>query len=78
MTRLNIELPIKQHQAIKALAALRGQSIREYVLEKILPQDNETKEFNHLTLKALEHIDKQKNLKQYKNLDELFENIIEE
>lgn len=39
--RLVIELPVKQHKAIKARALLKGLSIKDYVLSKILPQKEE-------------------------------------
>ena len=37
MSRLSIELTPEQHQRIKAVAALNGSTIRDYVLERILP-----------------------------------------
>ena len=36
MSRLSIEIPESQHQQIKAMAALRGVSIKEYKLERTL------------------------------------------
>jgi len=36
MSRLTIEITEQQHQNIKALAALHGQSIKEYVMQKLL------------------------------------------
>lgn len=36
MSRLSIEISERQHQKIKALAALSGKSIKEYILEKTL------------------------------------------
>lgn len=41
MSRLSIELTPDQHQKIKAVAALHGCSIRDYVLERILPSPTE-------------------------------------
>ena len=41
MSRLSIELTLEQHQKIKAIAALKGSSIREYVLERILPSEED-------------------------------------
>ncbi len=35
--RISIEVTREQHQRIKAMAALRGQSIKDYVLERVLP-----------------------------------------
>lgn len=37
MSRLSIEVTPEQHQRLKAVAALQGKSIREYVLERVLP-----------------------------------------
>lgn len=35
--RLSIEITPEQHQRLKAAAALQGKSIKEYVLERTLP-----------------------------------------
>ena len=35
MSRLTIEVTEQQHQNIKALAALQGQSIKEYALQRL-------------------------------------------
>lgn len=37
MGRLSIEITPEQHQRLKAVAALHGKSIKEYVLERALP-----------------------------------------
>jgi len=37
MSRLAIELTPEQHQQIKTLAAMRGKSIKSFVLEQIFP-----------------------------------------
>lgn len=37
MSRLSIEIAESQHQQIKAMAALRGVSIKDYILERTLP-----------------------------------------
>jgi hypothetical protein len=39
VSRLSIEITSKQHQRLKAIAALNGKSIKEYVLERALPPD---------------------------------------
>ena len=36
--RLSIEVTPEEHQRLKAVAALQGKSIKEYVLERVLPQ----------------------------------------
>ena len=35
--RLSIEVTPEQHQRLKAVAALGGQSIKDYVLDRVLP-----------------------------------------
>lgn len=35
--RLSIEIAESQHQQIKAMAAITGMSIKDYILEKVLP-----------------------------------------
>lgn len=37
MSRLSIEVTTEQHQRLKAIAALSGCSMKEYVLERTLP-----------------------------------------
>jgi hypothetical protein len=39
--RLSIEVTPEQHQRLKAVAALRGQSIKDYVLDRVLPNDED-------------------------------------
>ncbi|MBS0425229.1 MAG: DUF1778 domain-containing protein [Proteobacteria bacterium] len=41
MSRLSIDLTPEQHQKIKAVAALQGKSIKEYVLAQILPASSD-------------------------------------
>jgi hypothetical protein len=37
MSRLSIEITPEQHQRLKAIAALHGKTIKDYVLERALP-----------------------------------------
>ena len=37
MSRISIEVTPEQHQRLKAIAALHGKSIKDYVLERALP-----------------------------------------
>ncbi len=41
MSRLSIEISPEQHQQIKALAALQGKSIKDYILNKLFNAENE-------------------------------------
>lgn len=40
MGRLSIEIPEHQHQQIKVMAALKGVSIKDYILERTLPSSS--------------------------------------
>lgn len=42
--RLSIEVTPEQHQRLKAVAALRGQSIKDYVLDRVLPETHTAEE----------------------------------
>jgi len=37
MRRLSIEVTDEQHQRLKAVAALQGKTIKDYVLDRVLP-----------------------------------------
>ncbi|WP_082694830.1 type II toxin -antitoxin system TacA 1-like antitoxin [Rheinheimera sp. EpRS3] len=39
MSRLSIEIALEQHQLLKTMAALQGRSIKDFILDKILPQE---------------------------------------
>jgi hypothetical protein len=41
MGRLTIEITDQQHQSLKALAALQGRTIKQYVLERLFPIDSD-------------------------------------
>lgn len=37
MSRLTIDITEQQHQTLKAMAALQGKSIEQYILERLFP-----------------------------------------
>ena len=37
MSRLTIDMTDRQHQSLKALAALQGKTIKQYALDRLLP-----------------------------------------
>jgi hypothetical protein len=39
--RLSIEVTPEQHQRLKAIAAIHGQSIKDYVLDRVLPDEDD-------------------------------------
>ena len=54
MSRLSIEVSEQEHQSIKALAALRGLTIKDYILERTLISEGAAGEAEALAqLKAL-------------------------
>ena len=46
--RLSIEISPEEHQRLKAAAALQGKSIKDYVLERTIPQVGEDKALREL------------------------------
>lgn len=48
MSRLSIEVSPNQHKQIKAMAALEGKSIKDFIIEKVLPSDEENQAMNEL------------------------------
>jgi len=52
MSRISIDVTTEEHQRLKALAALQGKSIKDYVMERTLGLDEETSEAT--ALKELE------------------------
>lgn len=52
MSRLTIDISEQQHQSLKALAALKGKTIRQYAIERLFPANAGTDE-TWLELKAL-------------------------
>ncbi|SCM71170.1 Antitoxin ParD [uncultured Pleomorphomonas sp.] len=41
MSRLTIDMTDQQHQSLKALAAVQGKTIKQYVLERLFPGDTD-------------------------------------
>jgi len=41
MSRLTIDITDQQHQSLKALAAMQGKTIKQYVLERLFPGDSD-------------------------------------
>ncbi len=77
--RLSIEITTNQHQRLKAAAALQGQSIKDYVLKRTLPNLEE-----QVALQRLEEFLKPRieaaNNGQFssKSVDDIFNEVLEE
>lgn len=54
MSRLSIEIPEHQHQQIKAMAAISGLSIKDYIIEKTLSTQEEP--YSEEEIKALQKL----------------------
>ena len=77
MSRLSIDLTPEQHQKIKAVAAMQGKSIKEYVLTQILPTPSD----EEIALRELEMLldERIKSAKasqiSHKSVEEIFQEV---
>ena len=74
LSRLTIDIPKKIHKRLKAMAALQGKSMREYVSD-LITQDVDKKIPNEETLKAIAAVEEGKDLVESKNIQELFDKL---
>jgi hypothetical protein len=77
--RISIEVTDTQHKILKANAALQGQSLKEYVLERTIPTpDEETalKELEAFMRPSVEAVYRGERSDQ--TLDEIFDDVIQE
>lgn len=70
--RITISVSDAVHQQIKAMASLKGQSIKDFILDKVFPNHNIP---NAETLKAMQESIENKNMKTFKNAKELFDDL---
>jgi hypothetical protein len=70
MPRLSIEITESEHRKIKALAALSGKSVREYVVERLFPGKPTTD-----TRDAIREGVAEENLSTYSTVEELLKEI---
>lgn len=75
ISRIIIEISKEHHRRLKARAAVLGKSMRELVLEA-LEASQECIYSDHYpnkeTLKPIKNIEEDKNLTEYKSIDDLF------
>jgi hypothetical protein len=75
--RLSIEVTPDQHQLLKAAAALQGQSIKEYVLTRTLPQSDEQEALHKLEAFLEPRINAAMNGKlSTKSVDTIFDEVL--
>lgn len=77
--RLSIEISPEQHQRLKASAALQGKSIKDYVLDKTLPDSDEQTALLELEgfLKPRIEAAKKGDFSS-KSLDDIFDEVVQE
>ena len=75
ITRMTIDFPKKEHQKLKALAAMMGISLRQLVLNFVHSGVEKLKIPNKTTLAAMKEADEGKNLTSYKNIDSMLEDL---
>jgi uncharacterized protein (DUF1778 family) len=56
MSRLTIDITEQQHQALKAMAALAGKSIKQFTMERLFPQGSEDQAVQELRALLAERV----------------------
>lgn len=73
VSRLTVDLPSSVHKKWKAIASLMDLSMKDLVLMSV--EEFLQKKPNKVTEKALKQSMSGKNLKEFKNIDELFKDL---
>jgi hypothetical protein len=77
--RLSIEISPDQHKRLKAAAALQGQSIKDYVLKRTLPNLDEQDALQKLEDFLRPRIEAANNGQiSSKSIDDIFDEVLEE
>lgn len=75
IARMTLDLPEEDHKRLKALAAILGKSMREIVSNWIHEHLYSANLPNKETLKAIESVEKGKDLIEAKDADDLFRKL---
>lgn len=70
-TRMSIDIPNEEHRKLKAIAALKGVSMKAIILECLSRELYSDNVPNKLTEKTFRESDEGKNIKEYKDLEDL-------
>ncbi len=70
-TRISIDIPNEEHRKLKAIAALRGVSMKQIILESVNREIYSDNVPNEKTMKTFRESDQDKNVKYYKDLNDL-------
>lgn len=75
LSRMTIDIPAEDHKRLKALAAVLGKSMREIIVEWIHGNLYSENTPNAETLKAIESVEKGKDLIEVKDAQDLFRKL---
>ena len=75
LSRFTIDMPEEDHRRLKALAAIRGQTMREIVMEWIHEQLYSSNTPNLETMRAIHQVERGENLIKTENIDDLFKKL---
>ena len=75
LSRLTIDFPEEDHKKLKTFAAIEGRSMREIIVEWVHERLYGSHVPNAKTLKAIEQVEKRKNLVECKDIDDLFKKL---
>ena len=70
-TRVTVDFPIDEHRRLKAVSAILGISMQEYIITCVEENLYSKNIPNQETLKVFKETDEGKNLNVYKSVDEL-------
>ncbi|HSW72627.1 MAG TPA: hypothetical protein VLG44_04395 [Chlamydiales bacterium] len=73
ISRLTIDLPSREHRKIKMAASMMDISMKDLVLLSL--DEFMHRKFNKVTEKAMKQGREGKNVKKFKNMEELFEDL---
>ena len=75
--RLSIEITSDQHQRLKAAAALKGESIKDYVLKRTLPSPDEQSALHELEQFLAPRIEAaEKGVLSTRSVDDIFDGVL--
>ncbi len=74
-SRITIDIPIANHKRLKAIAAILGKSMKDIVVASIEEHLHNVKIPNKKTLKAIDNIEKGKDLVEAKDVEDLFKKL---
>jgi hypothetical protein len=71
--RLTIDVPVAEHKRIKTIASMMDLSMKDLILMSF--EEFVHKKFNKVTEKAIKQTLSRKNIKRFKTLDDLLEDL---